>query len=126
MKRVIYTESAPKAVGPYSQGVAAGDFIFFSGQVPLDPATGKLVAGGISEQTRQVLKNVEALLESESLTAKNVVKATVFITDMNDFSAVNAEYAKYFTGNPPARSCVEVSKLPLDALVEIEIVAYRG
>ena len=124
MKKIISTTAAPGAVGPYSQGVQAGSIIYFSGQVPLDAATGKLVEGGVAAQTRQVLKNIDALLKSQNLTAENVVKATVFITNMDDFAAVNAEYAKYFSTNPPARSCVQVSRLPLSAEVEIEVIAY--
>ena len=123
MKRIVSTTHAPAAVGPYSQGVAANGFIFFSGQIPLDPATGQMVAGGIKEQTRQVLKNIDALLKSEGLTTENVVKATVFITDMNLFGEVNEIYAQYFKTNPPARSCVQVCNLPKDALVEIEVTA---
>lgn len=126
MKKIISTEKAPGAVGPYSQGVEINGFVFFSGQIPLDPATGKPTEGSITEQTRQVLKNIDALLTSENMTAQNVVKTTVFLTDMNQFSLVNQEYGKYFTLGQPARSCVEVAKLPLGAAVEIEVIAARN
>ncbi len=125
MKKIIATDTAPKAIGPYSQGIEANGFLFFSGQIPLDPDTGKLADGGIAEQTRQALKNIDALLKSQGLFAQNVVKATVFITDMSQFPAVNAEYGKYFSVDPPARSCVEVAKLPMGAAVEIEVIAVR-
>jgi len=125
-KTILHTPTAPAAVGPYSQGVAtACGFHFFSGQVPLDPKTGKLVEGNVAAQTIQVLKNIDALLSAHGMSADNVVKATVFITDMGQFATVNFEYAKYFVKNPPARSCVEVSKLPLGAEVEIEVIAVK-
>jgi len=123
-KQIISTNTAPVAIGPYSQGVKAGDLIFFSGQIPLDAVTGKLVDGGVIEQTVQVLKNIDALLKSQGLTSKNVVKATVFLVDLGDFAKVNAEYAKYFAVEPPARSCVQVSKLPMGSLIEIEVIAH--
>jgi len=125
MKKIIHTDKAPAAVGPYSQGIAIKDIIFFSGQIPLEPKTGKMVEGGIVAQTNQVLQNIDALLTSQKLTSANVVKATVFLKDLNDFAAVNTEYSKYFATLPPARSCVQVAKLPLDALVEIEIIAHK-
>ena len=124
MKKIISTTNAPAAVGPYSQGVQIGNVIYFSGQVPLDPATGKLVDGDVAAQTRQVIKNIDALLKSQNLTADHVVKATVFITNMDDFATINTEYAKFFANNPPARSCVQVSRLPLGAEVEIEVIAH--
>jgi len=125
MKKIIRTDKAPAAVGPYSQGIAIKDLIFFSGQIPLDPKTGKLVNGDVTVQTAQVLQNIDALLTSQKLTAANVVKATVFLQDLNDFASVNTEYSKYFGTLPPARSCVQVARLPLDALVEIEVIAHR-
>jgi 2-iminobutanoate/2-iminopropanoate deaminase len=126
MKReVVITEKAPKAVGPYSQAVWAGDLLFCAGQIPLDPATGQMVAGGVVEQTTRVLENVRGVLESQGLTFENVVKATVFLSDMNHFAAMNEVYTRYFADLPPARSTVEVARLPKDALVEIEVVACR-
>jgi 2-iminobutanoate/2-iminopropanoate deaminase len=123
---VISTEKAPGAVGPYSQAIKAGDFLFASGQIPLDPVKGRIVAGGVKEQTEQSLKNVGAILEAVGLTFDDVVKTTVYITNMNFFGTVNEVYGKYFQKTLPARSCVEISKLPKDALVEVEIVAYCG
>jgi len=125
-KTIISTPNAPAAIGPYSQGVMVGDFIFFSGQIPLCPQSGKLIGGGIKEQTRQVLKNIDALLKSQNLAAESVVKATVFLTDLNDFGTFNELYAEYFNTNPPARSCVQVCKLPMGASVEIEIIALNS
>lgn len=124
-KRIISIADAPAAVGPYSQGVALKDLVFFSGQIAIDPKIGKLIDGDVVAQTKQILKNIDNLLKSEGLTAENVVKTTVFITDITKFAAVNAAYAEYFSSNPPARSCIEVSALPLGALVEIEIIALR-
>jgi 2-iminobutanoate/2-iminopropanoate deaminase len=123
MREIIKASDAPKAVGPYSQGVKANGFIFFSGQIALDPVSGDLTGGGIINETGQVLKNIGALLRSQNLSVEDVVKTTVFITDMNNFPVVNDIYGKFFGTNPPARSCVEVSKLPKGALVEIELVA---
>jgi 2-iminobutanoate/2-iminopropanoate deaminase len=125
MKSIVSTAAAPKAIGPYSQGVQVDGFFFFSGQIPIDPATGKLVPGGIAEQTEQALKNVSALLSSQNLAAKDVIKATVYLTDMNQFPVVNTVYGKYFSHEPPARSCVEVSRLPMGAAVEIEVIAKK-
>ena len=122
-KEVISTSKAPGAVGPYSQGIKTGNMFFFSGQIPIDPAIGKLVEGDVSAQAEQACKNVMALLESQGLTAANVVKTTVFIKDMNDFGVVNTAYAEYFTHDCPARACFEVARLPKDALVEIEVIA---
>ena len=124
-KRIISIADAPAAVGPYSQGVALQNLVFFSGQIAIDPKVGKLIDGDVVAQTKQILKNIDNLLKSEGLTAENVVKTTVFITDITKFATVNAAYAEYFSSNPPARSCVEVSALPLGALVEIEIIAAR-
>lgn len=123
MSQVIFTDKAPLPVGPYSQAIKAGNTVYLSGQVPLDPATKKLVEGGIEAQTEQVMKNLCAVLEAAGCTFQNVVKTTVFLQDMNDFAAMNAVYAKYFTTNPPARCCVQVAKLPVGAIVEIECIA---
>ena len=125
MKRIIATQTAPAAVGPYSQAVVAGNLMFCSGQIALDPATGTMVGVSPAEQTEQVMKNVGALLAAEGLSLTNVVKATVFATDMGAFPAVNEVYARFFTSEPPARSFVEVSALPKNALVEIEVIAYK-
>ena len=125
MKRIIATQTAPAAVGPYSQAVVAGNLMFCSGQIALDPATGTMVGSDFAGQTEQVLKNVTALLASEGLSLTDVVKATVFATDMGAFPAVNEVYARFFTSEPPARSFVEVSALPKNALVEIEVIAYK-
>ena len=122
-KEVISTSNAPGAVGPYSQGIKIGNLFFISGQTPIDPAVGKLVEGDVAAQAEQACKNVFAVLESQGLTAANVVKTTVFITDMSTFALVNEVYKKYFTAPYPARSCVEVSKLPVGAQVEIEAIA---
>ena len=125
MKRIIATQTAPAAVGPYSQAVVAGNLMFCSGQIALDPATGTMVGASPAEQTERVLKNVSALLAAEGLSLTDVVKATVFATDMGAFAAVNEVYARFFTSEPPARSFVEVSALPKNALVEIEVIAYK-
>ena len=126
MKRqVVATDAAPKAIGPYSQAVWAGDYLFCAGQIPLDPATGNMVAGGIIEQTTRVLENINGLLRSQGLGFSNVVKTTVFLSDMNNFAAMNEVYGKYFIKDFPARSTVQVARLPKDALVEIEVVACR-
>jgi 2-iminobutanoate/2-iminopropanoate deaminase len=126
MKTAISTSSAPAAIGPYSQAVRVGDFIYTSGQVALVPATGQLVSGGIAEQTTQVLENLKAVLEAAGLSLASVVKTVVFLKDMNDFAAMNAVYGKYLAPEDvvaPARSTVEVARLPKDALVEIEVIA---
>lgn len=126
MKKIIATTNAPGAIGPYSQAVDCGAFLITSGQVPFDPATGEFVPGGIAEQTRQSLTNVKAILEAAGLTMDHVVKTTVFLQDMGDFAAMNAVYAEFFTeGNYPARSAVEVAKLPKGALVEIEAICVK-
>jgi 2-iminobutanoate/2-iminopropanoate deaminase len=124
-RQIVATGLAPKAVGPYSQAVWAGELLFCSGQIPLDPATGRLTAGGIAEQTARVLENLKALLQSQGLDLDHVVKTTVFLTDLNHFPAMNEVYARYFPTDPPARSTVQVSRLPKDALVEIEAIACR-
>ena len=126
MKKAIATDKAPAAVGPYSQAIEAGGFIFCSGQVPIDPAAGKIVATDAASQARQALENVKAILGSKGLDMSSIVKATVFAMDMKDFKAVNEVYAAYFTSEPPARSFVQVGNLPLGALVEVEVIAYKG
>ena len=123
MKKVIRTTKAPSAIGPYSQAIQVGNIIYTSGQIPIDPATGSFVEGGVKEQTRQSLLNVEAILEEVGLTMGNVVKTTVFMADMNDFADMNAVYAEFFAEPYPARSAVAVKTLPKGALVEIEVVA---
>ncbi len=121
--KVISTQKAPAAIGPYSQAIQIGNLVYTSGQIPIDPTTGKFAEGGIKEQTRQSLLNVKAILEEAGLTMKNVVKTTVFIADMNDFADMNAIYAEFFSEPYPARSAVAVKTLPKGALVEIEAVA---
>ena len=123
MKKVISTVKAPAAIGPYSQAIKVGNLVFTSGQIPIDPATGNFVEGGIKEQTRQSLTNVKAILEEAGLTMANVVKTTVFMADMADFADMNAVYAEFFAEPYPARSAVAVKTLPKGALVEIEVVA---
>lgn len=123
MKKAISTTKAPSAIGPYSQAVQVGNFVYTSGQIPIDPSTGVFVEGGIKEQTRQSLLNVKAILEEVGLTLGDVVKTTVFMADMKDFSDMNAVYADFFTEPFPARSAVAVKTLPKGALVEIEVVA---
>jgi 2-iminobutanoate/2-iminopropanoate deaminase len=125
-KQVIATAQAPAAIGPYSQAVRIGDLLYTSGQVALDPATGQLVSGGIEEQTVRVLENLKAVLEAAGASMSQVVKTMVFLKDMNDFAAMNAVYGRYLAPEgttPPARSTVEVARLPKDALVEIEVIA---
>jgi 2-iminobutanoate/2-iminopropanoate deaminase len=124
-KKIVQTPHAPEAIGPYSQGVGVGDMVFFSGQVPLDPKSGLIVGQDISEQTTQVLKNIQGLLESQDLSVKNVVKTLVFLKNMKDFPVFNEIYGKFFEKPFPARSTVEVSALPKGALVEIECTAFR-
>ena len=119
----VQTDQAPAAIGPYSQAIRAGAFVFVSGQIPIDPATGEFVAGGIGEQTERVLKNLSAVLEAAGSGLDKVVKTTVFLADMKEFSQMNEVYAKYFTGAPPARATVAAAGLPRDARVEIEAVA---
>jgi len=122
-KKVVQTEKAPKAIGPYSQAIQAGDFLFLSGQIPLDPKTGELVKGDIRQQTQQVLENIKGVLESQKLGMEDVVKVTIFLKDIGDFNQVNEVYATYFPSSPPARSTVEVTKLPRNADIEIEAIA---
>ena len=123
MKAVVSSDRAPQAIGPYSQAVKANGFLFASGQIPLDPITGQIVYGGIENQTHQVFANLRAILEKENLTFANVVKTTVFLKDMDDFTVMNKVYSQYFTDEPPARACVQVAKLPRDVSVEIELIA---
>ena len=126
MKNPIATKNAPAAIGPYSQGVDAGSIVFVSGQLPVDPSTGAFAEGGIAEQTRQSLTNIQAILAEAGLTMDNVAKTTVFLAHMSDFAAMNAVYAEFFTeGNYPARSAVEVGALPKGALVEIETICLK-
>ncbi|EJO5346423.1 RidA family protein [Clostridium botulinum] len=122
-KIVISTEKAPAALGAYSQAIKVGDLLFTSGQIPLDPATGELISDDIKKATERSMENLKAVLEEAGTSFDKVVKTVIFLKDMNDFSAVNEVYAKYFKENPPARSCVQVGKLPKDSLVEIELVA---
>lgn len=123
MQSPIATPKAPEAIGPYSQAVRVGGFVYTSGQLPLDPATGTFPEGGIEAQTRQSLTNIQAILEAAGLSMKNVIKTTVFLADMGDFAAMNAVYAEFFEAPFPARSAVAVKTLPKNALVEIEVVA---
>ena len=123
---IIKTEKAPGAVGPYSQAIKAGDFLFASGQVALDPAKGKLVGGGVVDQAEQCMKNVGALLEAAGLSFDHVVKTTVYLTNIEYFGAVNEVYGKYFQKTLPARSCVAIANLPKGASVEVEVIAYCG
>ena len=126
MKQIITTDHAPQAIGPYSQAVVAGGLVFASGQIPIDPATGQFVAGGVSEQTRQVLRNLSKVLEAAGTGLDRVVKTTVFLADMNDFAEMNEAYGKVFGENPPARSTVQAARLPRDARVEIDVIALAG
>lgn len=122
---VVSTLAAPKALGPYSQALVAGGFVFCSGQIPIDPATNSIEAATVEDQTRQSIKNLSAVLEAAGSSLSNVVKTTVFIKDMNDFAAVNGVYAEMFGDTKPARSCVEVARLPKDVKVEIECIAVK-
>ena len=125
-RTTISTEYAPAAIGPYAQAIVAGDFVFCSGQIPLDPTTNQLVEGGIEIQTRRVLDNLQAVLQAAGSSLERVVKTTIFLADMNDFATVNTIYGEYFSADPPARATVEVARLPRDVQVEIEAVALRG
>ena len=124
MKTIIATTNAPAAIGPYSQAVQLGNLLFTSGQIPLDPATGQIVAGDVEAQTRQALTNLKEVLEAAGSDLAKVIKTTVFIKDMNDFTHMNKVFATFFPAEPPARSCVEVARLPKDVLVEVEAIAY--
>jgi 2-iminobutanoate/2-iminopropanoate deaminase len=126
-KLAVTTKNAPAAIGPYSQAIRIGDFLYTSGQVALDPASGALVAGGVSEQTTRVIENLKAVLAADGISLAQVVKTTVFLKNIGDFSAMNEVYGRYFAGDDvvaPARSTVEVARLPKDALVEIEVIAH--
>ena len=123
MKDIISTDKAPAAIGPYSQAVKTGNLLFTSGQIPIDPATNTLVEGGIEVQARRVFENVQAILSASGAGMDQVVKTVVFLKDMNDFAKVNEIYAEFFTGNYPARSCVEFARLPKDVLIEMEAIA---
>jgi 2-iminobutanoate/2-iminopropanoate deaminase len=125
MKKVVNTELAPKAIGPYSQAVEANGILFISGQIPIDPAIGKVIEGGITEQTEQVMKNIGAILKEAGYEFSDVVKSTCLLSDMDNFAAMNAVYGKYYAVNPPARAAYGVVKLPLGALVEIETIAIK-
>ncbi|GAB4184828.1 MAG: RidA family protein [Geothermobacteraceae bacterium] len=122
-KEIVSTDQAPAAIGPYSQGVRFGNLYFFSGQIPLDPATGEVVDGGIERQTEQVMRNMGAALSAAGLEYGDVIKTTIYLSDMNQFAAVNEVYGRYFPENPPARATVEVARLPRDVGVEIEWIA---
>jgi 2-iminobutanoate/2-iminopropanoate deaminase len=126
MKEIISTENAPGAIGPYSQAVKTGNMIFCSGQIPIDPQTGEFVSQDVAEQTEQVLKNLSAVLEAAGSDLNNVVKTTVFLADMNDFTAMNEVYTRYFSENKPARATVQAARLPRDARVEIECIAVSN
>jgi 2-iminobutanoate/2-iminopropanoate deaminase len=123
MRNIITSDNAPKTVGPYSQAVRVGNLVFLSGQIPLDPASGQLVEGSIQHQTERVLENMRAVLEAAGLTFDNVVKTSVFLKSLTDFPHMNEVYARYFPSNPPARSTVEVSRLPRDVSIEIDAIA---
>ena len=126
MKEIIKTDRAPQAIGPYSQAVKTNGFVYVSGQVAINPATGQFIAGGISEQTEQVLRNLTAVLEAAGTGLDRVIKSTVFLADMADFAAMNEVYAKFFVNDPPARATVQAARLPLDARVEIEVIALAA
>jgi 2-iminobutanoate/2-iminopropanoate deaminase len=125
MKKIISTDKAPAAIGPYSQAIEINGFVFTSGVIPINPATGELVTGSIEAQADQAIKNLAALLQEAGTSTEKTIKTTVFIKDMNDFAKVNEVYAKYFTKDFPARSCVEVARLPKDVLIEIEAIAEK-
>jgi len=126
MRTIISTDKAPGAIGPYNQGIKAGGFVYTAGQIPLDPKTMQVVGTTAPEQARQALQNAQAIVEAAGLTLADVVKVTVFIRDMGQFAAINEVYSTFFTANPPARSVVEVCRLPKDVLVEVEMIAYSG
>jgi len=123
VKEIVATERAPRAIGPYSQAVRAGNLLFCSGQIPIDPATGEFVSGGVAEQTEQVMRNLSAVLEAAGADLNQVVKTTVFLAEMDDFTVMNEVYGRFFGGNPPARATVQAARLPRDAKVEIEAMA---
>jgi len=123
MRDIVSTDRGPKPIGPYSQGVKANGFLYVSGQVALDPKTGEMIAGGIAEQTERVMNNLKGIVEAAGSKLSHAVKTTIYLKDMNDFTAMNEVYGKFFTAAPPARSTVQVARLPKDALVEIDIIA---
>ncbi|MFA6451801.1 MAG: RidA family protein [bacterium] len=125
-KRITFSPDAPAAVGPYSQAIEAGGFVFCSGQIPIDPKTGEMVSSNVADATEIVISNLKAVLAAAGAGLKDVVKTSVFLADMNDFAAMNEVYAKHFSDMPPARACVQAAKLPKGALVEIESIAYKG
>jgi 2-iminobutanoate/2-iminopropanoate deaminase len=125
MKETVSTDRGPKAIGPYSQAVKANGFVFVSGQVALDPKTQQIIEGGITQQTERVMENLKGIVEASGSTMVKVVKTTVFLSDMNDFTAMNEIYGRYFPSHPPARATVQVSRLPKDVKVEIEVVALQ-
>ena len=125
-KKVIQTDKAPKAIGPYSQAIRAGNLLFLSGQIPIDPKTGELIGEDIRQQTQRALENIKGLLESQGLGMGDVIKVTIFLKDMGNFNQVNEAYATYFSSSPPARSMVEVARLPRNAEIEIEAIALGG
>ncbi|MCX6277509.1 MAG: RidA family protein [Bacteroidetes bacterium] len=125
MKNIISSTDAPKAIGPYSQAVEVNGLLFISGQIPIDPATGKIIEGGISEQTEQVMKNIGAILKEAGYEYTDVVKSTCLLSDMDNFVAMNAVYGKYYSVNPPARAAYSVVRLPMGVLVEIETIAAK-
>ncbi len=124
-KEVISSENAPAAIGPYSQAIRAGNTLYLAGQIAIDPATGKMIEGGVEEQTHRVLKNIQAVLKEAGFTIGDVVQSQVFLSDLNNYGAMNGVYATYFKDDPPARAAVQVARLPLDALVEIMVTAVR-
>jgi 2-iminobutanoate/2-iminopropanoate deaminase len=126
MKERVQTDNAPKAIGPYSQAIKANGFVFASGQIPLDPVTMQIVEGGIREQTERVMKNLEAVLQAAGSSLDGVVKTTVYLKDLTDFSEMNEVYGSFFKETPPARSTVEVARLPRDVRVEIDVIAVEG
>jgi len=123
MREIVLTDRGPKPIGPYSQGVKANGVLYMSGQVALDPKTGEMVGSTIAEQTERVMNNIKGIIEAAGSNLHHIVKTTVYLKDMNDFAAMNEEYGKFFTAAPPARSTVQVSRLPKDALVEIDVIA---
>lgn len=124
-KKVIYSENAPQAIGPYSQGIQAGNFLFVSGQLPVDPATGT-ISDDIKVQTRQSLENIKAIISAAGFSMEDIVKTTVYVKDLNQFNDINQVYAGFFAQNPPARACIEIARLPKDAGVEIEAIVYKA
>ena len=126
MQSAISTESAPKALGPYSQAIKAGPFLFVSGQVPIDPTTGEIVTGGVADQTRRALQNIGEILAAGGASFQNVVRTTVYLADLTDFAAMNEVYATFFTAPQPARSTIQAARLPRDARIEIDVIAFLG